>query len=358
MSDAVKPSEVRVAIMRAALSPAAKFAAIRIFDVQGRRDGVCKLSAQRLANDCGLSQGGVHRALRELTAEGWLATERPSPNKAHRFIKCPTLETGETDTLTASHPGETDRVTLARRTGYPGETDRPTLSVSPPLIERGSESDLERGSPPAASSSTWAAERGLAPSPPSNAAESLIADTRKALRRSWSDAWAGRFAVSATSQQLDDVAKLTTWCIEYAKRGDDDGPGVARRLIAAFFEAKTKHRPRVEWLAEDPGRYLEPSERPEAVTAAKRAEARRLDAERAERERLHAATVAREQAEGSVPGVGFDFNALLSGASARRRVDTETHEDRSRARQQSAEERARLIAAQRERLIASLEAAE
>ena len=200
---------------------------------------------------------------------------------------------------------------------------------------------------------------GPASPPPSGPDESLLADTRRALRRAWSDAWSQRTASPASSLQLDAVSKLATWCIEYAQRGDDDGPGIGRRVVAAFFEQRaTMRRPRVEWLAEDPGRYLEPSERPEAVTAAKRAEARRLDAERAERERLHAATVAREQAEGSVPGVGFDFNALLSGASARRRVDTETHEDRSRARQQSAEERARLIAAQRERLIASLEAAE
>lgn len=84
-----------------------------------------------------------------------------------------------------------------------------------------------------------------------------------ALKRAWSDAWAGLTGGPAPPAQLTAVAKLGPWLVEFSRRGERPAPDLAAALIERFFEAKSKgkHRPRVEWLAEDPGRYLDDADR-------------------------------------------------------------------------------------------------
>ena len=91
----------------------------------------------------------------------------------------------------------------------------------------------------------------------------LRMDTASVLRRAWSDAWERQTATPATRPHLDAVANLAPWLEDYARReGVTGSPAeLGPRLIEAFFVAKTvgkpDSRPRPEWLAEDPGRYLE-----------------------------------------------------------------------------------------------------
>lgn len=79
-------SESRMVIMQADLGPAAKLLAIRILDVQGRREGACKLPVRQLAEDCGMPLETARRAMKELTRKGWVEADRRSNNRAWRRL--------------------------------------------------------------------------------------------------------------------------------------------------------------------------------------------------------------------------------------------------------------------------------
>ena len=119
-----------------------------------------------------------------------------------------------------------------------------------------------------------------------------IRDARRALRLAWAAAWSKRTASDPPPAQLEEVGRLAGWLVEYARRGDLAPPDLAQRLVGAFFAAK-RGRPPVSWLAEDPGRYLDPDAAAgrAATSARRRAEydaavKRRQEARRAELEAI------------------------------------------------------------------------
>lgn len=87
----------------------------------------------------------------------------------------------------------------------------------------------------------------------------LRQDTASVLRRAWADAWERQTATPPTRPHLDAVAALAPWFDEYAEATDATPAELVGRAVQAFFAEKARRpgsRPRPEWLAEDPGRYL------------------------------------------------------------------------------------------------------
>lgn len=93
---------------------------------------------------------------------------------------------------------------------------------------------------------------------PSGPTETELAAVASALARAWSDAWLAHTAGPAAPAQLAQVRSLAPWLVEYARRRPEAAVELASPLVEAFFDARVQHaRPRVDWLLEDPGRYLE-----------------------------------------------------------------------------------------------------
>ena len=119
-------------------------------------------------------------------------------------------------------------------------------------------------SPPAASS---AAPPLPGPRPTRAPSDEPIEAAGRALRVAWAKAWQEHVGELAPAAGTSAIETAGPWLVDYQRRCPErDYSTLAAALMAGFFAAKhagakakgrARSRPRVEWLLEDPGRYLE-----------------------------------------------------------------------------------------------------
>lgn len=176
--------------------------------------------------------------------------------------------------------------------------------------------------------------RASAPTPPPPLAsplaeqEQAIDEAARSLSTTWARCWEQLTGGPAPPLQLAAVRKLAPWAVDFARRRPETPALLAERAVKAFFAAKGKggHRPRVEWFAEDPARFLDPDKslkKQRAIDVAER--------ERAEKHR-------RDEAEAVPPPPGglAALTAAIGGVGEVKASNAEAREARRRELEEQA----------------------
>jgi hypothetical protein len=88
------------------------------------------------------------------------------------------------------------------------------------------------------------------------AREALLARSLAVLRQGWAQRYEARMAVPTPPAHFEALKPLGSWLASYLAGRDEEPEDVASALLDAFFARTDLKRPKPEWLAEDPARYL------------------------------------------------------------------------------------------------------